>query len=158
MIRDWRTVQKSFFKEDIELEQDQRIINFFANKDVPTYGHGQISFFLNKINFIENLKSYRQALLIFNRKIEKNDLKNWVKKLKNIIIDNSIICISINKFQIYSKRSSLNLNEDYDIALHDFISAEFKNSKIKYFYIKNLKGDSFNSASPTTQFFIDYKI
>ena len=44
--------------------------------------------------------------------------------------------------QIYSKNSSLNLNEDYDLALYDFISSEFKNSKIKYFYVKNLKGNN----------------
>lgn len=158
VIKDWRTTQKNFFLEDVEFEQDERIINFFVNKNIPTYGYGQISYFSNKINFVENLQSYTQALLIFNEKIEKDDLKNFIKKLKNLIINNSIICIAINKFQIYSKKSSLNFIEDYDLALYNFIYDEFQNSIIKYFYVKNLRGDSFNFASPTTQFFIDYKI
>jgi len=158
MREDWRQTQKSFFKEKVEFEQDQRIIDYFVNKDLPTYGLGQISYFLDKINFTKNLQSYQQALLIFNKKIEKNYLKYFIKRFKNKIANNSKICISINKFFIYSKNSSLNLKEDYDLALYDFISDEFKNSKIEYFYIKNLDGGSFNFASPTTQFFIDYKI
>ena len=158
MREDWRQTQKSFFKEKVEFEQDQRIIDYFVNKDLPTYGLGQILYFLDKINFIKNLQSYQQALLIFNKKIEKDYLKYFIKRFKNKIINDSKICISINKFLIYSKKSSLNLKEDYDLALYDLISEEFKNSKIEYFYIKNLKGDSFNFASPTTQFFIDYKI
>jgi hypothetical protein len=158
MLKDWRSTQKKFFKESIEFEQDQRIINFFVNKGIPTYGHGEISYFLDKINFTENLQTYPQALLIFNKKIEKNELKNFIQKFKSKIIDDSKICISINKFQIYSKKSSPNVDEDYDLALHNFIFQEFVNSKIEYFYVKNLEGDSFNFASPTTQFFIDYKI
>ena len=158
MIKNWRATQQNFFKEKVEFEQDQRIIDYFIDSTLPTYGHGSISYFLDKINFVENLKNYQQALLIFNKKIEKNELKSFIQQFKNIIVDNSRICISINKFQIYSKNSSLNLNEDYDLALYDFISSEFKNSKIKYFYVKNLKGNNFNFASPATQFFIDYKI
>lgn len=157
MIRDWRATQKNFFQDDVELEQDQRIINFF-DKIIPTYGYGQVSYFLDKINLVDKLQNYCQALLIFNEKIEKNKLKNFIQQFKNKIVDSSKVCIAINKFQIYSKNSSPNFNEDYDLALYTFISDEFRNSKIKYFYIKNLKGDSFNFASPSTQFFIDYKI
>jgi hypothetical protein len=158
MTKDWRQTQKRFFKENVEFEQDQRIIDYFVDKDLPTYGLGQISYFLDKINFIKNLQSYQQALLIFNKKVEKDYLKYFIKRFKNKITDKSKICISINKFLIYSKKSSPHLKEDYDLALYDFISDEFKNSKIEYFYVKNLKGDSFNFASPTTQFFIEYKI
>jgi hypothetical protein len=158
MLRDWRAAQQKFFKEKIEFEQDHRIIDYFIDSALPTYGYGPISYFLDKINFVENLKNYQQALLIFNEKIEKVELKNFIQQFKNKIVDSSKICISINKFQIHSKNSSPNFNEDYDLALYDFISDEFRNSKIKYFYVKNLKGDSFNFASPATQFFIDYKI
>jgi hypothetical protein len=112
MIRDWRATQQNFFKEKVEFKQDQRIIDYFINSTLPTYGHGPISYFLDKINFVENLKNYQQALLIFNEKIEKDELKSFIQQFKNKIVDNSKICISINKFQIYSKNSSLNLNED----------------------------------------------
>ena len=122
MLRDWRSAQQNFFKEKVEFEQDRRIIDYFIDSAVPTYGYGSISYFLDKI------------------------------------LDSSKICISINKFKIYSKDCSQNTKEDYDLALYDFIYNEFINSKIRYFYVKNLKGDSFNFASPTTQFFIDYII
>jgi hypothetical protein len=158
MRKDWRETQKKFFVEDVEFEQDQRIINYFKIKDIPTLGYGSISYFSNKIKFVKNLEFYKQALFIFNQKIEKNYLFYFVRKLKNKMINNSKICIAINKFLIYSAHPSLYVNDDYDIALYDFFANEFKKSKIKYFYVKNLKGSHFNFASPTTQFYIDYNI
>ena len=105
MKKDWRETQKKFFVEDVEFEQDQRIINYFKIKDIPTLGYGSISYFSNKIKFVKNLEFYKQALFIFNQKIEKNYLFYFVRKLKNKMINNSRICIAINKFLITCLKS-----------------------------------------------------
>lgn len=156
MGRDWREKQKKIFLGDVEFEQDQRIIDYFEIKDTPTLGYGPISYFSNKIRFVKNLEFYKQALLIFNQKIEKKILLYFIKSLKKKMLNNSKICITINKFLVYSAYPAMDLNDDYDIALYDFLANEFKNSKIKYFYVPNLKGNHFNFASPTTQFYINY--
>jgi hypothetical protein len=157
MIKDWRAIQKNFFNEYVEFAQDQRILDFFfTTKKIPTYGYGDISYFIDKINFIHNLKSYEQALLIFNSIIEKFELleiiDNFKKKLKN----NAKICISINKFLLYSNIGDKHAEDNYDQSLKSLIEKQFVKSNIDYYFIKNLKGDSFNFASPTSQFFFNY--
>ena len=59
---------------------------------------------------------------------------------------------------IYSNIGDKNSIDDYDQALYNLILNIFVESKIEYFFIKNLKGDHFNFASPTSQFFFNYKV
>ena len=150
----WRRTQQRFFKEPVEFEQDQRIKDFFSKTlKEPTLSYGDVSYF-KEINFSNEYKKYNQCLLIFNRIIEKSLLIDIIENYKSKNLNNnSKVCICLNKFLIYSNIGDKNSIDDYDQALYNLILNIFVESKIEYFFIKNLKGDHFNFASPTSQFF-----
>jgi len=159
MKEDWRKIQHNFFKGTVEFAQDQRILDFFSDsKQTPTYGYGAISYFKNKINIKDNLQTYDQALLIFNFLIAKEDLLEMLDNLKKKLKNNAKVFIAINKFLLYSNIGDKNTDDNYDQSLRILIENKFKQSHISYYFVKNLKGESFNFASPTTQFFFFYKI
>ena len=155
----WRLTQQRFFKEPVEFEQDQRIKDFFSKTlKEPTISYGDVSYF-KEINFSNEYKKYNQCLLIFNRIIEKSLLIDIIENYKSKNLNNnSKVCICLNKFLIYSDIGDKNSIDDYDQALYNLILNIFVESKIEYFFIKNLKGDHFNFASPTSQFFFNYKV
>ena len=64
------------------------------------------------------------------------------------------ICLSINKFLVYARENNDTINNNYDIALLEFVKNIFPKKQIDHYFIKNVNGNYFNSASPTTQFFI----
>ena len=144
----WREQQQLFSKEKVEFIQDQRILNFFDQS--PILGIGDIEYFKNTLNIVNKKNKCNQCLTIINKKTLDLDLIKLLKELKNI----KKICISINKFLIYTQSNNKNIVDDYDEALLILIKKVFKNRNIEHHFIKNLKGDSFNFASPTTQFFI----
>ena len=145
---DWRQQQQLFSLEKVEFIQDYRILNFFDK--LPVLGLGDIEYFKNTINIVGNKEKYNQCLTIINKKISDLELVSLLKTLKNI----EKICISINKFLIYTTSNNKNIIDDYDQALLLLIKEIFKNRDIEHHFVKGLKGDSFNFASPTTQFFI----
>jgi len=144
---DWRQQQLNFATEKVIFAQDQRILDFFDES--PVLGIGDVEYFKNKINICVK-KKYKQCLAIINQKISNVELVNLFQSLKNV----DKICLSINKFLIYTESNYLCIIEDYDLALLELVKENFKDRNIKHYFIKNLKGDSFNFASPTTQFFI----
>ena len=142
----WRETQKAFASSKVELLQDQRILKFFGK--VPTYGVGDIDYFKDKLNFTEKPKD--QALVIINK--ETNDIK--LAKLLRPLNHVKKVCVSINKFLIYTNKNSTQVDDDYDRALLHFIENIFEHRHIDHYFVKDLKGHHFNFASPTTQFFI----
>jgi hypothetical protein len=154
----WRLRQLKFFSESVIFEQDARIKSFFKNSATEdTFYHGDIDYF-KEIKFSKKKKRYNQCLLIFNKLIEKDSLIKILKKYKNKKLNKGAkVCICINKFQIFSNNSDKKIKDNYDQALYNIIFDIFFNCKIEYFFIKNLKGDHFNFASPTSQFFFKYK-
>lgn len=153
----WRLTQQKRFKSPVEFQQDSNIKSFFSKTlKKPTYYYGDVEYF-SVINFSNKHDKYDQCLLIFNKLIEKNAFIDIVQECKyKKLNNNSKICICINKFLIYSLQGDKNAVDDYDQALYDIISSIFNYSQIDYSFIKNVKGDHFNFASPTTQFFIQY--
>ena len=146
---DWRQQQKNFFSGEVEFIQDQRILDFFDSS--PVLGIGAIEYFKDKLNIIEDDKTkYNQCLVIINKNTSNTDLINLIRKLNNI----KKICLSINKFLIHTKVNNKDIIDDYDQALFLLIEQFFKNRNIEHYFVKGLKGDNFNFASPTTQFFI----
>ena len=143
----WREKQKSFTTEKVEFIQDQRILDFFSKSPVLTIG--DVEYFQDKLN-ISTKEQYNQCLAIINKKTSNFELVDLLQHLKNI----NRVCLSINKFLIYTRSNYNNVVEDYDQALLDFVKTIFKNRDIKHYFVKDLKGDHFNFASPTTQFFI----
>ena len=114
-------------------------------------GIGNIEYFKDKLNIVEDDKiKHNQCLVIVNKNTSNIDLIDLLRKLNNI----KKICLSINKFLIHTKVNNKDIIDDYDQALLLLIKQIFKNRDIEHHFIKGLKGDSFNFASPTTQFFI----
>ena len=143
----WREQQKTFFVEEkIEIEQDQRILDWIdVNK--PTFIFGDNYF--NSLVKLTTINEAEQALIIVKTEMNVHVLENFCTQFINI----PRVCIAINKFVIYTDTYN-DVNEDYDLALLEYIKNIFKNRSIEYHYVANLDGSYFNSASPTTQFFI----
>lgn len=150
---DWRVQQQDFFKnhlvKEVEFVQDQRVFDFFSKQDV-IFGIGHVDYFKKKLNIINNKKKCNHCLVVINKKTLDLNLIKILDSIKNF----KKICISINKFILYTESHKSNIIEDYDKAILDLIKKTFVNKKIKHFFVKNLKGINFNFASPTTQFFI----
>jgi len=143
----WREQQKTFFAEkNIEFEQDQRIIDWLDNTKTYVIGDNYFDKFFHCIDKIDEVD---QALIFIKNPISSTKLQLLLSPLINI----PRVCVAINKFVIYTDKLE-DINEDYDIALLDYIESIFKNRVIDYHYVPNVKGSHFNFASPTTQFFI----
>jgi len=143
----WREQQKTFFAEkNIEFEQDQRIIDWLDNTKTMVIGDDYFDKFFQRIDKIDEVD---QALIFIKNPISSTKLQLLLSLLINI----PRVCVAINKFVIYTDKLE-DINEDYDIALLDYIESIFKNRVIDYHYVPNVKGSHFNFASPTTQFFI----
>jgi hypothetical protein len=144
----WRDQQKTFFaNSNIEFEQDQRIIDWLdTSKKTWVYGE---TYFNNKVQLTSDISTAEQALLF----IKNSKSIGLVEHLCKRLIDVPKVCIAINKFVIYTNELT-DVNDDYDVALLDFIQSIFVNRTIDYQYIPKVNGSYFNSASPTTQFFI----
>lgn len=97
---------------------------------------------------------YKQGLIIINELISDHKLDYILKNLKTKLTDDAKICLSINKFLVYARENNDTINDNYDIALLEFVKNIFPERQINHYFIKNVNGNYFNSASPTTQFFI----
>ena len=148
MALSWRDQQKTFFADsNIEFEQDQRIIDWLdTSKKTWVYGE---TYFNNKVQLTNDISTAEQALLFIKNSTNIKTVEHTCKSLIHI----PRICIAINKFVIYTENFN-NVNEDYDLALFEFIQSIFVNRTIDYHYIPKVNGSYFNFASPTTQFFI----
>jgi hypothetical protein len=148
MALSWRDQQKTFFaNSSIEFEQDQRIIDWLdTSKKTWVYGE---TYFNNKVQLTNDVSNAEQALLF----IKNSRSIGVVEHLCKPLIAVPKVCIAINKFVIYTNELT-DVNDDYDVALLDFIQSIFVNRTIDYHYIPKVNGSYFNFASPTTQFFI----
>jgi hypothetical protein len=148
MALSWRDQQKTFFaNSSIEFEQDQRIIDWLdTSKKTWVYGE---TYFNNKVQLTNDISTAEQALLFIKTSKSIGVVEHLCKPLINV----PKVCIAINKFVIYTNELT-DVNDDYDVALLDFIQSIFVNRTIDYHYIPNVNGSYFNFASPTTQFFI----
>tara|TARA_R110000803_G_scaffold170054_1_gene233141 strand:+ start:242 stop:682 length:441 start_codon:yes stop_codon:yes gene_type:complete len=143
----WREKQKAFIPGEVELLQDQRILDFFGK--LPVYCMGDVDYFQDKLNFVE--KPVHQALAIINEETSDRELVQLLHPIKKI----DRVCVSINKFLIYTNSNNKQVDDDHDTALLHFIENIFEGRRIDHYFVKGLKGHHFNFASPTTQFFIE---
>ena len=142
----WREKQKAFISGEVELVQDQRILDFFGQ--VPVYTIGDVDYFKDKLNCVK--EPVHQALAIINKETSDVELEQFLHPIKNI----DRVCVSINKFLIYTNSNNKQVHDNYDMALLHFIENIFSGRQIDHYFVKGLKGHHFNFASPTTQFFI----
>lgn len=153
----WRETQQLFFgkKHTVEFEQDVRIFDFFSDsKNKVIYGYGDIEYFSKKISFSNNSQTYDRGLIIINQETEINSFKQQLKEIKKKLINADKIAIGVNKFLLYSEQENNDTNRNYDIALKDIITKEFSEFSLQHYYDEHMKGDTFNFASPATQFFL----
>lgn len=149
---DWRITQQRWAKDPVEFIQDQRIIDFI--KGGLTKGIGDIKYFENQLMADDDIRPHTQFLCIINTdKISKAQL---IKKLQEISKEKNIF-IAINKFYIYTESNDPTVIDDYDQAIFDLVKNIFNSHHIQYYFEKGVTGDSFNFASPTTQFNIKKK-
>lgn len=149
MPASWRNRQKTLFvAEDIEFEQDQRIIDWLDSSK-KTYISGD-NYFDNKVTRTSDTKQAEQALLIFRQFTNIKTVEIFCKQVVHV----PKVCVTINKFLIYTNKFNEDIDENYDIALLKFMQSIFLNRKIDHYYIENDNGSYFNFASPATQFFI----
>lgn len=153
----WREQQKLFFdtKGEVEFQQDARIFDFFANSgNKSIYGYGDIEYFSKKIIFSNNLQQYDRGLIVINHEIEIQSLRQQLKNIKKKLTSADKIFIGINKCLLYSDQGDKTANKNYDTALKNIIIHEFVKFSLQHYYDENMKGDVFNFASPSTQFFL----
>jgi hypothetical protein len=150
----WREKQKRFFAESkFEFTQDQRIIDWGKNSSIWMYG--DVAYFINKLICVNDINQAEKILIIINTRINVDDLKKLLSDIKSQLAS-ADICLSVNKFLLYSNQNNFTLTDDYDQALNEFVKDIFNNASITYYFVKDLKGKHFNFASPTTQFYISY--
>ena len=142
----WREKQKAFIPGEVELLQDQRILDFFGK--LPVYGVGDVDYFRDKLNLVQ--QPVHQSLAIINEETSDTELAQLLQPMKNT----DRVCVSVNKFLIYTNSNNNQVDNDYDKALLNFIQNIFQGRRIDHYFVKGLKGHHFNFASPTTQFFI----
>lgn len=142
----WREKQKAFIPGEVELLQDQRILDFFGK--LPVCGMGDVNYFRNKLNLVQ--QPVHQSLVIINEETSDMELAQLLQPIKKI----DRVCVSVNKFLIYTNSNNNQVDDDYDKALLHFIENIFQGRRIDHYFVKGLKGHHFNFASPTTQFFI----
>ena len=149
MTTSWRDKQKTFFSEkNVEFEQDQRILDWL-DYSKKTFYAGDAKYFRHRTEAVP-INQAEQAVVIINGLTYINALRTSCNIVRNV----PRIALAINKFLIYSL-TPMECNDNYDIALLDYITELFPNRKIAHFYEPNVKGVHFNFASPTTQFFIE---
>ena len=90
--------------------------------------------------------------IIINHRIELQELSTLLLNIYKKQF--SRICLSINKFLIYTNVDNDEIIENYDQAIEMLVKSIFLDYETKYFYVQNLKGNHFNFASPTSQFFL----
>ena len=143
----WRLQQQKFFNADVEFLQDRRILDFFGL--LPVLCIGDVEYFKKKLNTYKQKKD-DQCLIIVNKKIKNTELVKLLKKYRNF----KRLCVSINKFCLYTTKNNSKIVDNYDTAILNLVKSIFYNREIEHRFVKGLKGIHFNFASPTTQFFI----
>lgn len=145
---DWRQKQKTFFLDkNFEFQQDQRILDWAKNNTVNM--QGDVTYFKDKLAISEDSDNF---LCIINHRMELQELFTLLKSIYNKQFNR--ICISINKFLLYTNIDNEKMIDNYDQSLEMLVKSIFFDYSIKYFFVPELKGKHFNFASPTSQFFL----
>ena len=67
---------------------------------------------------------------------------------------NGVLYLSINKFLASSIDHIPKLNDDYDLAIEEFIQANINASILSYTYAADDRGQKFNFTHPLTRFYL----
>ena len=129
---DWRQKQKTFFlNKNFEFEQDKRILDWANNHTIKIQGN--VDYFKDKLSISENSNNF---LIIINHRIELQELSTLLLNIYKKQF--SRICLSINKFLIYTNVDNDEIIENYDQAIEMLVKSIFLDYETKYFYVQKI--------------------
>lgn len=154
----WRDQQVNAFDQPVSFKQDVELIDYIRSQNYTSaLAQGDVDFFCNYINFVKQ-GPVNFCIYILNEKFKWDELANNV----NIIIEkdlvvNGIVYLSINKFLAEMPKTTYNLNDDYDLAIEEYVKKYINASIENYYYEPNDNGQHFNFAHPLTRFYLRKK-
>ena len=145
----WRDKHTKHFSTEIALLQDQRVLDFL-DLSLPTWLYTKDTFFINTFNSVD-IAEAKQSLIVINVSTNINDLTFLLSSAE---LQKHPVCLVINKFLLFTNEKNPSINDNYDMALLEYIELLFPNRTIDYSFIPEEDGKQFNFVSPTSQFFI----
>jgi hypothetical protein len=150
-----RKIQLSFFKPGCTIQQDQELIDIIANgKYTHAIGHGDIDYFSDYINFVQQ-GPVDLCIFIINHQFDFDDIVSQVNQtIQTQLRAGGLFYLSLNKYLAIPKNYDTTLPEDYDSAIEQFFLSRINFNICKYIPCGNDQGNQFNWAHPLTRFHI----
>jgi len=151
----WREQQVNAFNQPISFKQDVELIDYIHTHNYTSaLAHGDVDYFQNYINFVDH-GPVEFCIFILNKPFSWEDLANNINYIieKDLIAD-GVAYLSINKFLAELPKTTYNLNDDYDLAIEDYVKKHINASIENYYYKSDDHGQYFNFAHPTTRFYL----
>ena len=149
-----RKLQLNAINEPVIIQQDHELIEYIRqNNIIEAYGYGDTEYFFPYIKFVNHPVNFAIAIITYPYSFE------WLKLIVNDIIEkqltkNGVLYLSINKFLASSIDHIPKLNDDYDLAIEEFIQANINASILSYTYDAGDRGQKFNFTHPLTRFYL----
>lgn len=155
MTVDTRAKQLSFFDGSYVIKQDQELLDYIRiNQFTSALTIGSTQWLTNVINTVDQ-GPVSLCIWIQNSQFKFNQL---VQDL-NAVIENhlhigSVIYLAVNKYLADPDRYDHDLDQDYDIAIAQYIGRHVR-AKIEQYRPCGLdRGDKFNWVHPLTRFYL----
>ena len=151
----WREQQINAFNQQVSFKQDIELIDYIHfHNYTSALAQGDVAYFQNYINFIDHgpVDFY---IYIINEKFKWENLANNINLiLEKDIVTNGVLYLSINKFLAEPTTVVYNLDDDYDLAIEEYVKKYINASIENYYYEPNDNGRHFNFAHPLTRFYL----
>ena len=154
----WREQQINVFNQEVSFKQDIELIDYIhCHNYTSALAHGDVDYFQNYINFVDH-GPVDFCIYIINEKFKWEDLANNINLiLEKDLNNNGVLYLSINKFLAEPTLIAYNLNDDYDLAIEEYIR-KYINADIENYYYNSIdNGQYFNFAHPLTRFYLRKK-
>jgi len=151
----WRDQQINSFNQEVSFKQDIELIDYIRfHNYTSALAQGDVDYFQKYINFVAHGPVDFYIYIINERFKWENLADNINLILEKDLVNNGVLYLSINKFLADPASVAYNLNDDYDLAIGEYIR-KYTNADIEnYYYEPNDNGQYFNFAHPLTRFYL----
>lgn len=151
----WREQQVNAFNQPISFKQDVELIEYIhLHNYTSALAQGDVDYFQNYINFVDH-GPVEFCIYILNEKFSWDDLASKINYIiEKDLVANGIIYLSINKFLAEPAKTAYGFNDDYDLAIGEYVKKHINASIENYYYKSDDCGQYFNFAHPTTRFYL----